>query len=210
MSTLLLSELAVRLDKLTAALGTTQRELYAVTTLIANELSKQIEGNATETVTGAQSEQAAPAPTEDAVVREARYSFFTTMVKHLSPEVLPLGRGFVKPVRPGDAGMLQYKEDAARVESVLLNKWPSGFYRNQDTKAIQLFVKAEDHWFLIDTSNSATPQTTMQDSVTVFNVTVDAEGVHVERRNIVDLTAQELLTAAKAFDVFFTPNSDPA
>lgn len=210
MSSLLLSELAVRLDKLTAALGATQRELYAVTTLIANELSKQMDGGTTEAVATAPAVQVEAAPTEDAVVREARYTFFTTMVKHLSPEVLPLGRGFVKPVRPGESGMVQYKEDVSRVESELLLKWPSGFYRNQDTKAVQLFIKAKDHWFLIDTSNSATPQTTMQDSVTVFGVAVDSEGVHVERRSIVDLTAQELLTAAKAFDEFFTPNKDAA
>lgn len=56
--------------------------------------------------------------------------------RFLSPTIVNSGRGFIKPVD----GFKQYEEDITSVDLSNLLEWPSGFYRNRETKEPQLFI----------------------------------------------------------------------
>jgi hypothetical protein len=73
--------------------------------------------------------------------------FFTLFQKYLSPQVYTDGRGFIKPNKTFG----QYEEDIAELSYEYLRPWPSGFYRNKDTKETQLLVNVQDKYiFVVD------------------------------------------------------------
>lgn len=71
--------------------------------------------------------------------------------RYLSPEVLTNAVGSIKP--EVGSGMQQYSEDVRHADLAKLRTWPSGFYRSQQTKAIQFFVRFQDMMLFVDTSN---------------------------------------------------------
>jgi hypothetical protein len=71
-------------------------------------------------------------------------------VRFLHPEVTTGGRGFVK---PGYAGLKQYKQDVSQISADVLNAendWTTGFYRNGTTGTRQFFVKLDSAMVLVD------------------------------------------------------------
>lgn len=71
-------------------------------------------------------------------------------VRFLHPEVATGGRGFVK---PGYAGLKQYKQDISQISADVLstqNDWLTGFYRNGTTGTRQFFAKLDSAMVLVD------------------------------------------------------------
>lgn len=71
-------------------------------------------------------------------------------VRFLHPEVTTGGRGFVK---PGYAGLKQYKQDVSQISADVLstqNDWLTGFYRNGTTGTRQFFAKLDSALVLVD------------------------------------------------------------
>jgi hypothetical protein len=71
-------------------------------------------------------------------------------VRFLHPEVTTGGRGFVK---PGYAGLKQYKQDISQISADVLKAeqdWLTGFYRNGTTGTRQLFVRLGSAMVLVD------------------------------------------------------------
>lgn len=57
--------------------------------------------------------------------------------RFLSPQVHAAGKGVL---RPGVAGLQKYSDDIIMVPPQYLREWPSGFYRNQQSKALQFMI----------------------------------------------------------------------
>ncbi|MNU19577.1 hypothetical protein D3C71_78060 [compost metagenome] len=57
--------------------------------------------------------------------------------RYLSPDIISNGKGAFK---PGRADLKEFQEDAGQIQPEKLMNWPLGFYRNAQTKHMQLMV----------------------------------------------------------------------
>lgn len=57
--------------------------------------------------------------------------------RFLSPQVHAAGKGVL---RPGEAGLNKYSDDITTVPPQYLREWPTGFYRDQQSKALQFMI----------------------------------------------------------------------
>ena len=205
MDTQRLAQLATQLDTLSKQAAALQQELATVSKWTAEQLMPVISTNEIIPATPAN-----PVETESSL-REARFSFFALLTKYLSPSIFPMGKGLVKAKlphsEPDPYALVQYRDDAFKAETYLLSKWPSGLYRNQETKSVQVLIKADTCWLLIDTSNAGQSDFALQDNVHAYYVNVDGEGVHVERRPLSNLTVVEIKEIGQMFESFFNDNA---
>lgn len=72
--------------------------------------------------------------------------FFGTgslFARYLSSEVIEAGKGMIRPRQPGS--IKQYKEDLQAAAPNSLAEWPTGFYRNAGTSALQFLLQTDKY-----------------------------------------------------------------
>lgn len=67
--------------------------------------------------------------------------------RFLSSDVITGGKAFLK---PGVSGLQQYAEDITKPGYGAIINWPTGFYRNEKTRQMQLFVRSDNYMVIVE------------------------------------------------------------
>ena len=110
------------------------------------------------------------------------YGSGSVIAKFLSPSVYSLGRGFLE---PGYGGLEQYTEDVLKLCPVDLetNQWPSGFYRDSETKLQQLLMRNNKVQVVV--SGLPNADTLVQVSFAPFNERVEVKTLSIDQMGLV-------------------------
>ena len=198
-----------RLSAAVAQVSADLRGLEEQLALTILQIKRQSQTTPVETSPAPEAASAVPAldisePSAEMLRTHARLNLINLLTYHISPEVWPMATGFLKPAtwtggEEEDYGrrLLQYQEDIAQMEIDKLLKWPSGFYRDAETKRPQLFIKTAKVWMLFVNpavellSNPAQPA---PPSIHGFFVSEAGEGIARIELNDMDLEQLQLLT----------------
>jgi hypothetical protein len=71
----------------------------------------------------------------------------SVFARFLSSDVISGGKAFLK---PGVAGLQQYTEDINKPGYAAIVNWPTGFYRDEQTKQMQFFVRSENYMVIVE------------------------------------------------------------
>jgi hypothetical protein len=82
------------------------------------------------------------------------YGTATLFHRWLSPTVLKNARGYLQ---PNGTDLYQFGEDALLQDLGALAQWPSGFYRNKQTKGIEFVLNTGDAIVILDESSQENP-----------------------------------------------------
>lgn len=145
-------------------------------------------------------EQVQNSPSDEMVHHHAQMNLFNLLATYISPEVWTMGMGFLKPAvwtggEQEDYGrkLLQYQEDIAKMDIDKLLNWPSGFYRDSQTKRPQLFIKANTCWLLFSQPTtqllSEPPQ---QTTPAIHGFFISPIGEGITRIALTDMTLEQI------------------
>lgn len=83
-------------------------------------------------------------------MKEQEANFFgngSVFCRFLSSDVISGGKAFLK---PGVAGLQQYTEDITKPGYGSIISWPTGFYRNEETRQMQFFVRSDNYMVIVE------------------------------------------------------------
>lgn len=144
-------------------------------------------------------------PSAEMLRTHARLNLINLLATYISPEVWTMGMGFLKPAvwtggEQEDYGrkLLQYQEDITKMDIDKLLNWPSGFYRDSQTKRPQLLIKANTCWLLFSQSTtqllSEPPQ---QATPAIHGFFISPIGEGITRIALDDMTLEQIQTLSE-------------